>query len=129
MFVSADSTCLVSGSARPDLTDLLQAFHKTIENSPSKSLENKNTALYELQIFTNQSYNSGHYALNRRLMKATSKFRISESQSNSKNVELILQNYQEILKNHKNEIKDLNYRNINTTVIIRVIMLKSYKNL
>ena len=26
MFVSADSTCLVAGSARPDLTDLLQAI-------------------------------------------------------------------------------------------------------
>ena len=26
MFVSADSTCLVAGSARPDLKDLLQAF-------------------------------------------------------------------------------------------------------
>jgi hypothetical protein len=26
VFVSADITCLVAGSARPDLTDLLQAF-------------------------------------------------------------------------------------------------------
>ena len=40
--------------------------------------------LFELKTFNSRSYNSFHYALNRRLMKATSKLKISESQSNSK---------------------------------------------
>ena len=40
---------------------------------------------------------------------------------------MILQNYQEILKNHKNEIKDLNFRYILIIVIIKIIMLKSYQ--